>query len=131
MGNIIEIPKMVKKQIDDLFVDLKFSEAVGGNMIAFHKDKEVLFVLLENIMGGLDFYILPSRSNLLYFGFGEDSIVKKYFEGKLNEYLESNQAELRPYDGVFYDDVNILSFSEEKHLLNDLITDYFFREKLY
>ena len=128
---MIEIPKMVKKQIDDLFVDLKFSEAVGGNMIAFHKDKEVLFVLSENVMGGLDFYILPSRSKLLYFGFGDESITKKYFVEKLNEHLDSNQDELRPYDGVFYDDIYILSFSEEKELINNLIPDYFIREKLY
>ena len=88
----MEIPKILKKQIDDLFVGIEGRELHDRDLtgcftdsIVFHKDGKPLFMLSKNIMDGIDLRIFPSMSNVVLFGYEQSPTMQEYFEDKFRE----------------------------------------------
>ena len=88
----MEIPKILKKQIDDLFVGIEGRELHDRDLpgwftdsIVFHKDGKPLFMLSKNIMDGIDVRIFPSMSKVVLFGYEQSPAMQEYFEDKFRE----------------------------------------------
>ena len=89
-----EIPEVLKKQIDDLFVGIEGRELHDRDLpgwftdsIVFHRNGKPLFMVSKNITDGIDVRIFPSMSNVILFGYEHSPEMEEYFEEKLREEL--------------------------------------------
>ena len=90
----MEIPEILKKQIDNLFVGIERRELHDWDLpgwftdsIVFHKNGNPLFMVSKNLMEGIDVRIFPSTSNIILFGYEHSSVMEEYFEEKVREEL--------------------------------------------
>jgi len=89
-----EIPEILKKQIDDLFVGIKghglHDRDLPGwftDSIVFHRNGKPIFMVSRNMMMGIDVRIFPSMSKVILFGYEHSPEMTEYFEEKLREEL--------------------------------------------
>lgn len=85
-----EIPEILKKQIDDLFVGIEGRELHDRDLpgwftdsVVFHRNGKPLFMVSRNMMLGIDVRIFPSTSNIILFGYEHSPEMREYFEEKL------------------------------------------------
>jgi len=90
----MEIPEILKKQIDNLFIGIEGHELHDRDLpgwftdsIVFHRDGKPLFMVSKNIMEGIDVRIFPSTSNVILFGYEHSPEMEEYFEEKLRDEL--------------------------------------------
>ena len=113
----MELPEVLKKQIDDIVDGLKFQELEDRTLPGFaydtavlHKDGKPYFVLLRNIMDFIDLKVLPSVSNLILYGYEQSPEMQEYLEKSIKEKM-----------GLDFDMSYIMNRDEEKRYLNILI----------
>lgn len=89
-----EVPEILKKQIDDLFVGIEGHELHDRDLpgwftdsVVFHRNGKPLFMVSRNMMMGIDVRIFPSMSNVILFGYEHSPEMTEYFEEKLKDEL--------------------------------------------
>lgn len=113
-----ELLEPVKRIIDDMFIDIK-QTAVDTpgftyDTVLFHKDGKPLFTMGYNIMTMVDAELLPTSSNLMYYGFEQNEDMKEYFKHKVLD-----ETGLEP------DIVTIMPSWKEKQVLQVLSSEGF------
>ena len=113
----MELPEVLKKQIDELVDGLKFTELEDRTLPGFvydtavlHKDGKPYFVLLRNLLGFIDLKVLPSSSNLIHYGYEQSPEMQKYLEKRIIETI-----------GIDFHMSYIMNRDEEKKYL-DILT---------
>lgn len=113
-----ELLEPVKRIIDEMFIDIK-QTAVDTpgftyNTVLFHKDGKPLFTMGHNIMAMVDAELLPTSSNLMYYGFEQNEEMKDYFKQKILD-----ETGLEP------DILTIMPLWKEKQVLQVLSSEGF------
>jgi len=110
----MELPEVLKKQIDNLVDGLIFTDLEDRTLPGFvydtavlHKDGKPYFVLLRNVMGFIDLKVLPSSSNLIHYGYEQSPEMQEYLENRIKDtmgldfdmsYVMTRDAEKRYLD---------------------------------
>ena len=110
----MELPDIIKKQIDNLVDGLIFTDLEDRTLPGFvydtavlHKDGKPYFVLLRNVMGFIDLKVLPSSSNLIHYGYEQSPEMQEYLENRIKDtmgldfdmsYVMTRDAEKRYLD---------------------------------
>ena len=110
----MELPDIIKKQIDNLVDGLIFTDLDDRTLPGFvydtavlHKDGKPYFVLLRNVMGFIDLKVLPSSSNLIHYGYEQSPEMQEYLENRIKDtmgldfdmsYVMTRDAEKRYLD---------------------------------
>lgn len=88
----MELPEVLKKQIDNLVDGLIFTDLEDRTLPGFvydtavlHKDGKPYFVLLRNVMGFIDLKVLPSSSNLIHYGYEQSPEMQEYLENRIKD----------------------------------------------
>jgi len=88
----MELPDIIKKQIDNLVDGLIFTDLDDRTLPGFvydtavlHKDGKPYFVLLRNVMGFIDLKVLPSSSNLIHYGYEQSPEMQEYLENRIKD----------------------------------------------
>ena len=88
----MELPDIIKKQIDNLVDGLIFTDLEDRTLPGFvydtavlHKDGKPYFVLLRNVMGFIDLKVLPSSSNLIHYGYEQSPEMQEYLENRIKD----------------------------------------------
>ena len=113
----MELPEVLKKQVDDLIGGLELTELEDRTLPGFVYDTSVLhkngipyFVILRNLLGFFDVKVFPSTSNLILFGYEQSPEMKEYLENQLRE-----------KKGLKFDISYVMNREEEKKYLDILI----------
>ena len=110
----MELPDIIKKQIDNLVDGLIFTDLEDRTLPGFvydtavlHKDGKPYFVLLRNVMDFIDLKVLPSSSNLIHYGYEQSPEMQEYLENRIKDtmgldfdmsYVMTRDAEKRYLD---------------------------------
>ena len=110
----MELPEVLKKQIDNLVDGLIFTDLEDRTLPGFvydtadlHKDGKPYFVLLRNVIGFIDLKVLPSSSNLIHYGYEQSPEMQEYLENRIKDtmgldfdmsYVMTRDAEKRYLD---------------------------------
>lgn len=110
----MELPEVLKKQIDNLVDGLIFTDLEDRTLPGFvydtavlHKDGKPYFVLLRNVMDFIDLKVLPSSSNLIHYGYEQSPEMQEYLENRIKDtmgldfdmsYVMTRDAEKRYLD---------------------------------
>ncbi len=110
----MELPDIIKKQIDNLVDGLIFTDLDDRTLPGFvydtavlHKDGKPYFVLLRNVMDFIDLKVLPSSSNLIHYGYEQSPEMQEYLENRIKDtmgldfdmsYVMTRDAEKRYLD---------------------------------
>ena len=112
-----EVPEIVKRQIDNLVDGLKIEELEDRTLPGFvydaavlHKNGLPIFVIVRNIMDGIDVKVLPSSSNLVLYGYEQSPEIQEYLEESLRDKL-----------GLDFDMSYVMGRKSEKEYLDILI----------
>ncbi len=88
----MELPDIIKKQIDNLVDGLIFTDLDDRTLPGFvydtavlHKDGKPYFVLLRNVMDFIDLKVLPSSSNLIHYGYEQSPEMQEYLENRIKD----------------------------------------------
>jgi hypothetical protein len=88
----MELPEVLKKQIDNIVDGLKFQELDDRTLPGFvydtavlHKDGKPYFVLLRNLLDFIDLKVFPSSSNLIHYGYEQSPEMQEYLENRIKE----------------------------------------------
>ena len=115
--NNMELPEVLKKQIDDIVDGLKFQELEDRTLPGFvydtavlHKNGKPYFVIIRNIMDFIDLKVFPSVSNLILYGYEQSPEMQEYLEKSIKEKM-----------GLDFDLSYIMNRDEEKRYLDILI----------
>ena len=88
----MELPEVLKKQIDNLVDGLIFTDLEDRTLPGFvydtavlHKDGKPYFVLLRNVMDFIDLKVLPSSSNLIHYGYEQSPEMQEYLENRIKD----------------------------------------------
>lgn len=77
----------VKRIIDEMFIDIKQTPidtpGFTYDTVLFYKDDKPLFTMGYNVMMMVDAELLPTSSNLMYYGFNQNEDMKEYFKQKV------------------------------------------------
>lgn len=113
----MELPEVLKKQIDNIVDGLKFTDLEERTLPGWvndasvlHKDGKPYFVLLRNVMDFIDLKVLPSMSNLILYGFEQSPEMQKYLENRIKEKM-----------GIDFDMSYVMDRKQEKLYLDILI----------
>ena len=113
----MELPEVLKKQIDDIVDGLKFQELEDRTLPGFvydtavlHKNGKPYFVIIRNIMDFIDLKVFPSVSNLILYGYEQSPEMQEYLENSIKEKM-----------GLDFDMSYVMNRKEEKRYL-DLLT---------
>jgi len=113
----MELPEVLKKQIDNLVDGLIFTDLDDRTLPGFvydtavlHKDGKPYFVLLRNVMDFIDLKVLPSSSNLIHYGYEQSPEMQEYLENRIKDTM-----------GLDFDMSYVMNRDEEKRYL-DILT---------
>ncbi len=113
----MELPEVLKKQIDNIVDGLKFTDLEERTLPGWvndasvlHKDGKPYFVLLRNVMDFIDLKVLPSMSNLILYGFEQSPEMQEYLENRIKEKM-----------GLDFDMSYVMDREQEKLYLDILI----------
>lgn len=88
----MELPEVLKKQIDNIVDGLKFQELDDRTLPGFvydtavlHKDGKPYFILLRNLLDFIDLKVFPSSSNLIHYGYEQSPEMQEYLENRIKE----------------------------------------------
>jgi hypothetical protein len=88
----MELPEVLKKQIDNIVDGLKFQELDDRTLPGFvydtavlHKDGKPYFVLLRNLLDFIDLKVFPSSSNIIHYGYEQSPEMQEYLENRIKE----------------------------------------------
>lgn len=113
----MELPEVLKKQIDNVVDGLKFQELEDRTLPGFvydtavlHKDGKPYFLIIRNIMDFIDLKVFPSVSNLILYGYEQSPEMQEYLENSIKEKI-----------GLDFDMSYVMNRKEEKRFL-DILT---------
>lgn len=113
----MELPEVIKKQINNLVDGLKFTELEDRTLPGFiydsavlHKDGKPYFIIFRNLLGFIDLKVLPSSSNLIHYGYEQSPEMEEYLENRIKQTM-----------GINFDMSYVMNRKDEKRYV-DILT---------